>query len=326
MLFSAGRVAGVAFLCCIATGQTSAADSLNLPGYQGVQMTRGSQNHLLMSATINGHPATLLVDTGSDTSFLQADRAQAFGMRALGEETRRNGQNFALAPVNDLRAGNTSLGSSTFALYQASQLSGPVPGAGGKSADGLLGLDLLTRHKAVINCHTRQLFFKTDPNIRLDLASITKGLGFVQIGMEQNRNSAIISVPCKIRGRAGRLQVDTGAFLSGLDDEAVRSLGLQTTPSALTSRGLDGKIRPIDLAQVDDLTIGGLPIAPQKLVSMDVFARKKARRTYTAFNKIEYYMRRDISRPQPIFGLLGNELLDQRRAIIDLDRMALFLK
>lgn len=57
---------------------------------------------------------------------------------------------------------------------------------------------------------------------------------------------------------------------------------------------------------------------------MDLDGKKKQLRTYTGINRIEYYAPR--SSAERIIGVLGNELLDQRRAIIDLDSKSLFLK
>ncbi len=204
-------------------------------------------------------------------------------------------------------------------------MGGGVPGQLGKAADGLLGLDLLRRFGAVINCRTREVFFKTDPSARLGLATTTRAMGFAQIPiMKEARGN--LTVPCTMRGRAGRLVLDTGSFVTALDDHAVRSVNLATRPSPLTARGLDGRIRTIELADMDDLKIGALRIAPQPLAVMDLFGKNKPRRTFTGINRIEYYAQRHEPPGERLLGLLGNELLDQRHAIIDLGSMSLFLK
>ncbi|HSH39113.1 MAG TPA: retropepsin-like aspartic protease, partial [Chthoniobacterales bacterium] len=66
-------------------------ERLGNPAYDLVQMTRGPQNHLLVSAQVNGRPAMFLVDTGADVSFIRRDRAQAFGIAAEETEVRRRG-------------------------------------------------------------------------------------------------------------------------------------------------------------------------------------------------------------------------------------------
>lgn len=48
------------------------------------------------AATVDGHDATFLLDTGEDINFLQSDRAQVFGVGALGRQARSGGRWFEL--------------------------------------------------------------------------------------------------------------------------------------------------------------------------------------------------------------------------------------
>ena len=299
------------------------AQSTRLNGYEVVPLTRGSQNHLLAPGDVNGRAATFMVDTGAETSFLQADRAQSFGVRPTGTEARTGRRSFPVAAADNLRLGGMSLGATTFSLYRAAQLGGPVPGQRGRAADGMIGRDLLRRYKAIINCRSRQLFLKADAGARLDLASITRAEGFTAIPMEATARG--LTVPCSIAGRGGRLVVDTGAFLTGFDDDAARLLGLAGEPSAAKARSFEGRVRALQLVQVDDLRVGGVRIPPQKFVVMDLFTRKPLR-TYSGIGRIEFYSPRSAARGDRIYGLLGSELLDLHRAIIDLDSMTLFMK
>ncbi|MDQ3120367.1 MAG: aspartyl protease family protein [Verrucomicrobiota bacterium] len=293
--------------------------------YRSAPLARGPQNHLLLQARANGQPITFLLDTGADLSFLRADRARQFGVRLLGREGRSSGHSFPLGAVPDLEAGGVPLGESAFALYEIAQVGAAVPGQIGKEADGLLGLDLLRRLEAVIDCRAKRILFKTDPAARLGLENTTRAMGFTRIPIVEERRG-YLTVPCVLRGRAGRLVLDTGSFVTALDDQAVRAVHLTTRPSPLTARGLEGRVRPIGLTNVDDLKIGGLRIAPQPLAVMDLFGKNKPRRAYTGINRIELYSAARGPSGERLFGLLGNELLDQRRAIIDLGSMSLFLK
>jgi predicted aspartyl protease len=323
--FRRAALTGVTILALGFSASAEPLEQLNLPGYVGVQMTRGRQNHLTVPMQVNGKPANFLVDTGTDVSFFEATRGPAFNIAAQPEQVRRGGQLFPFGSIADLRAGGAVFGPTRVALYRIAQLRGSVPGPGGRPAEGVLGLDVLRRHRAVINCRTRQIFFQTDPAGRLDIGAATRGLGFARVGINEDRNGKL-SVPCRLAARSGKLSLDTGSFVSGLDDDAARLLGLPTTPTRLTARSFDGRVRPVFLAQVNDLTIGGVTIAPQKLAVLDVFQKGKPPRAFTGLNRIEYRTRRDATREPELFGLLGNELLDQRRAIIDLGSMSLFLK
>src|SRR4029079_4904537 len=79
--------------------------------------------------------------------------------------------------------------------------------------EGVLGLDLLTRHKAVINCLTKHVFFKVDQTRQMNLSSVAAAKKFTRIPLRRERNGAL-TVPYSIRGQPARLLVDTGAFIT----------------------------------------------------------------------------------------------------------------
>ena len=297
------------------------SERLATPAYDRVPLTRGPQNHLLAAAQVNGQPAILLVDTGADVSFIRRDRAQAFGIAIQTSEVRRRGRSFPLGSVASLTVGPAQLGSTTVALADASQFGGTAPGQ--RAADGVLGLDLLRRYRAIINCHTRELFLKTRPGAALELRAATAASGHTRIPLEQTRRGGI-TARCAIHGHRGKLLVDTGAFVTGFDDDGLRGRGIAMRPSTLTTRGIDGQVRPVQLAEITNLTIGSIRIAPQTFAVIDLYGKKKPLRTYTGVGQVEYY--RPFPAADRILGVLGNELLDQHRAIIDFGTLSLFMK
>ena len=325
MRASKGRfiTAAALLLLNVAATRPASAHGLQFPGYTGVQMTRGPQNHLLVQAQVNGRPASFLVDTGANLSFFRVDRAAAFGVTPSGAQKFRQGRAFPLASIRELAIGSIAFGTIEVALADSSQFRGTSSGAE-RSVDGVIGLDLLGRRRALINCHTRQLFLRTDSNRGINLGPVTASLGFKRIPLGETREGGL-TVPISLCGRRAQLIVDTGAFVTGFDDDALRAFNLATKPSNLTTRGFDGKIRPVQLARIEDLRIGNVPIAPQTFAVMDLYGKKKQQRAYTGINRIEYYAPRSPA-AERIVGVLGNELLDQRRVIIDLDSKSLFLK
>jgi predicted aspartyl protease len=312
--------------CLLIAAQPAAAEEkTTLAGYDAAQMARGPENHLLLRAKMNGKPVTLLLDTGAAVSFLRADRAPSLGVRPLGETIRTGGRAFPAGTVSDFQAGDVRLRELRFALYRQADVGGAVPGEAARAADGLFGLDLLRRSGAVINCHTRQVFFKKDGAPRLDLGRTMAGMGFRKVPIVTVRHDSL-AVPCHLSGRLGQMLLDTGAFVTALADDAVRAFTIKTVPSRLTARGFDGKVRPVELAQVNDLRIGDVAIPPQTFAVIDLFDSRKPVRAFTGINRIEVYAEKEYAPGDRIFGVLGNELLDQHRAIIDLGSMSLFLK
>ena len=137
--------------------------SPQLAGYKAVPVHYGPMNQMIMPVRINGQPANLLVDTGSIEIILDTDAAAIFGigpsprdMRYVGF-TEINGQLLPVAFMQSLTAGSMNFGSKPVVLRDS-----PRSGTGKAHVNGVLGLQTLLRHEAVINCRTRLVFFKVD--------------------------------------------------------------------------------------------------------------------------------------------------------------------
>ena len=229
-----------------------------------------------------------------------------------------NGKSFPVAAVK-FEAGNTVLGNTPMALYDPSQLGGPIPGAKGGAADGMIGLDVLKGHRAIIDYRSRQIFFRSGSAGGPDVAGLTR------IPIREDGRGCL-AVGANLRGRPGRFRIDTGASVTVLNEPALLAVGISSSPSKLTAAGFDGRVRPLALAQIDDLKIGGVPIAAQPLAVMDIFGNRPPPKTLRlGFQRVRGIERRD-SGGEPLFGLLGSDVLDARHAVIDLDSMTLFLK
>jgi len=104
-----------------------------------------------MSVRINGQCANLLVDTGSNQVILDAASAESFGVRPSQRDlrylqyTRINGQLLPVGFAQSLIAGSMNFGSTLVTLRDSSHSY-----IGDTRVDGVFGLDLLARYKAVI--------------------------------------------------------------------------------------------------------------------------------------------------------------------------------
>ena len=70
--------------------------------------------------------------------------------------------------------------------------------------DGVLGLNILLRYKAVINCRSQMVFFKVDQRRRTNLAAIAGPENFIRVPVNRAQNGAL-TVRCSVNGRIGRL-------------------------------------------------------------------------------------------------------------------------
>ena len=290
-----------------------------LVGYRVVPVHYGPPNKMIMSFRINGHSANLLVDTGASQLILDAAAAESFGIkpsqRNVVEEsaeginpgrysrfTQINGQDLPVGIAQSLTAGSMNFGSSPVALR-----SSKGSGAGNGRVDGILGLDILLRHKAVINCQTRLVFFKVDPARQMHLSAVASSAKFTRVPLSREENGAL-TVPCSIHGQSGRLLVDTGAFVTTFHESFLKSLQIASEPTRISARLPGGATRPIRAARINNLTVGNFKMPPNKcgVTTLPNFVREQGGAI--------------------VGGILGMDMLYICHAIIDLDSMSLFLK
>jgi predicted aspartyl protease len=279
-----------------------------LSGYKAVRVHYSPLNRMIMSVRINGQPANLLVDTGSSHIMLDADAATSFGVKPSQrgllyiQFSKINGQELPLGFAQSLTAGNMSFGSILVVLRNSSQ-----PDAGKTHIDGVLGLDLLTRHKAVINCRTKLIFFKVDQTRQVDLSSVTSAEKFTKIPLRREQNGAL-TVPCSIYGQPARLLVDTGAFITIFHEAFLKSVEIPMEATRVSAHFTRGTARKISAGQINDLKIGDFKMPPAKF-------------GVTALPNFTL-----VQGGPGISGILGMDTLYNRQGIIDLDSMNLFLK
>jgi len=165
----------------------------------------------------------------------------------------------------------------------------------------------LLRHKAIINCRTRLVFFKVDQSRHMNLIGVASSEKFRRVPIHREASGAL-TVPCSIHGQSGRLLVDTGAFVTTFPDTFFKSLGISSQPTRVSVRFPTGTTQRISAAQISDLKIGDfkVPAAKFGVATLPRFA-----------------LRQGGTR---ISGILGMDTLYISHAIIDLDGMNLFLK
>jgi predicted aspartyl protease len=279
-----------------------------LAGYKAVPVHYGPLNKMIMSVQINGQSANLLVDTGSNEIMLDADAAESFGVRPSQRGwryigfTEIGGQLLPVSFVQTLTAGAMNFGSSPVVLRNSIR-----SGRGNGRVDGVLGLQVLRRHKAVINCRTRLVFFKVDRARQMNLSSIATSQKFSRIPLYRE-DSGALTVPCSIRGKSTRLVVDTGAFVTTFDQTLFKSLGIASEPTRISAHFASGATKHMSAGRINDLTIGDFKVPPEK---------------FGAAALPGFALRQGATR---ISGILGMDTLYICHAIIDLDGMNLFLK
>src|SRR5262249_7782080 len=138
----------------------------------------------------------------------QAVPRQTFQAFRYIRYTQINGELLPVGFVQNVSAGGMNFGSSLVTLRSSTH---STSGTSVGHVDGMLGLDILLRHKALINCRTKLVFFKVDQRRQINLASAAAAEKFTRVLIQREENGAL-TVPCTIRGQPTRLLVDSGAF------------------------------------------------------------------------------------------------------------------
>jgi predicted aspartyl protease len=279
-----------------------------LSGYKAVRVHYSPVNKMIMSVRINGQRANLLVDTGSNQIILDAAAAASFGIKpsqgSLGyvRFTQVNGQELPVGFAQNLTAGSMSFGSLLVALRNSNYRA-----TGDGHVDGVLGLDLFTRHKAVINCRTKLVFLKVDQTRQMNLSSVAAAEKFTRVPLRRERSGAL-TVPCAIHGRPARLLVDTGSFITIFHEAFLKSVGIPVEATRVSAYFARGAARKVSAGQINDLKIGDFKTPPAKF-------------GVTALPNFTL-----VQGSAGISGILGMDTLYTYHAIIDFDGMNLFLR
>ena len=292
----------------LAFGSVNTGRPTQLGGYKVVQVHYGPFNKMIMSVRINGQPANLLVDTGASNVILDADVAASFDVKPSQRGlqylrfTQINGQAFPMGFAQSLTAGDMSFGSVLVTLRDSRH-----SGGGNAYVNGILGLDILDRYKAVINCRTKLVFFKIDPSRQLRLDAAASVEKFTRVPLRREANGSL-TAPCSIHGQPARLLVDTGAFVTTFAEPVFTSLGIGLQSTHVSANFPSGTRRKLGAARISDLRIGDFKVPSGKfgVATLPNFA-----------------LRQGSNR---MFGILGMDTLYNCQAIIDLDGMNLFLK
>lgn len=294
-------------------GQSTLSDVFK--GFRVVHLERGKRNHLLMRATLDGEALLLGVDTGAPVSVLNLRSRRRFSLGAVPPDSgipttmRIGGETVEIGMARNLQANGVRFGSGPVALFDLSRITSGELSTKSKvaSLDGIFGADILLQHRAVISCAHPRLYLPEIDSPDLGPLLTARGYEAVPLGGDAGH----LTVPCTINRTRYRLIVDTGAFATLLDTRLLKKQGIKSSELPFKTRNLHGDAATLHVARIKSLKIGNVDLRNRKIGSTDL-----ARFAGT----------HDDNGEAPIGGLLGNELLTQCRAYIDLNHGKLYLR
>ena len=281
-------------------------------GYGGAQFIQ-YRNTYRLPIIANGKPGDLTIDTGSPTSVIFKATLKKFGLNeeateevvhgAFGKGTEKVG----LTSIPKLAMGNCTLMNVRAAVVSD-------PNSGGLYriygiSDGLFGLREMLKYGAVLDISNHLLLVHAGGKVNgisEGIRSILTKQGYTPV--ELTIKGGHLYVPAVVNGAACRLVVDTGAFLTVLDEQFARRARLGGYNTGQYAQGFGTKARPIRVAQFPEFKVGDFVISNASVTITELDPALRG------------------SGDDPAVGLLGAEYLGMHGAVFDFNKGILYLR
>lgn len=310
LILAAGALSSVAH----GTVALSALDQYAVShGYAGAQFVQ-FQNTYRLPIIANGKAGDLTIDTGAPTSVIYKASLNKFGLTPKDTDIVVHGvfgkgsEKVGFVTIQKLAMGNCTLMNVKAAAISDPESGGLYRAYG--ASDGLFGLREMVRYGAVLDLANRLLLVHPggpakgiSPGIRSLLAS--QGYTPIDLAIVEDH----LRVGAMVNGTPCHLIVDTGAFLTTLDQQFARKARIGGYNSGQYAHGFGVKARPIQVAQFPEFKVGDFMIRNASVTISDLDP--------------ELLGRDEKSRAT---GLLGAEYLGLHGAIIDLNSSTLYLR
>lgn len=119
-----------------------------------------------------------------------------------------------------------------------------------------------------------------------------------------------ITVEARLRGRAVRFVVDTGAGVTCIDSAALPRFELELSVASRKGGGVGSSAMKMTYVARHDLKLAGVDLSAIKLISLDL-------------SHVNVGLKR--AKVQPIVGVLGADVLSGHQAVIDYARSSMLL-
>lgn len=307
--------AGLAFASYLFSAKVSTLTGMMVEqGFTVVPLKR-AHNQVYASCSLNGKSADLAVDTGSSHTLINSVNLKSLGLPLTKVEGDFYGgmgpaaKSVNAAEIKDFQVGAYHGGAHPAGAWDFSYQQRPGRGL---NMNGLLGIDFLYRHQAVIDCFQMNLFLKS-PSAPSSSAALSAGLragGCTEIPIHVARDG--LAVATRINGRSGYLILDTGAAVTYLREHAIADLNMRRgSISATTAVGImdvGKKVARVQMAYFTTMEIGSFNVPLQAVGVADLPTLRGG------------------GPGDVFFGYLGQDLLAYYVGIIDCHALKLYLR
>jgi predicted aspartyl protease len=234
----------------------------------GTSMSRSTGNHLFVTVRVNNRPAWFAVDTGAALSIVDTTKAKTLGLsKELGlvqvpRQIEVNNRTVPVAMVDSLYVGSDDLGSGPVALIDLRDFRAKLRGSGHQvTMDGIIGLDILQRYNAIIDCRNQRIYLETRGDNAQAILKRTKTGRYNAVPMRITHSGAL-----EVEGRIGRNRysfvVDTGGFATLVPSAVAQQNGIPVIRTTVNAKGIHSKERPVGLTIAPEFDLGNHALGP----------------------------------------------------------------
>jgi predicted aspartyl protease len=289
----------------------SCTQASEIPG--GVTLSRTTGNHLFVSVRVNNRPGWFAVDTGAALTIVDSSRANTFGVSGgtkvveLPRQIEVNDRVVPVAHIRSLQVGNEDLGSGPVALIDLRSFSARMRDSGNKvQMDGILGLDILERYRAIIDCAQRRIYLQSASTNSGDLLRRLSARRLRRVPLRIT-NSGALEVEGHIGNQRYSFVVDTGGFATLIPARVAAESAITLVGTSANAKGIHSKDRPVSVAIAPQLEIGRYNLG-SVVVGVTALPEGPEDLTY------------------PFGGLLGADFFFERNGIIDVGNRYLYFR
>jgi predicted aspartyl protease len=278
----------------------------------GVSLSRSTGNHLFVSVRVNDRPAWFAVDTGAALTIVDSNKAKTLGLASSGiievpKQIEVNNRTVPVAHIHSLYVGAENLGSGPVALIDLRDFRTKIRGSGNRvSMDGIIGLDILQRYNAVIDCRNQRIFLETPGTDPRSIVQYAVKNRYKAIPMRITHSGAL-----EVEGAIGvnrySFVVDTGGFATLIPSQVARQNGIPVIGTTVNAKGIHSKERPVGVTIAQQFALGRYPLGP---VLIGV----------TALPEGPDDLRHQFG------GLIGADFFFEHGGIIDIGKQTLYFK
>lgn len=282
-------------------------------GYGGAQFIQ-YQNTYRLPIIANGTPGDLTIDTGSPSSVIFTATLKKFGLAREGTNVDVHGafgkgtEKVGLTSIHQLAMGNCTLLNVRAAVVSDPQSGGLYRMYG--LTDGLFGLREMLKYGAVLDLSNHLLMVHPGgqmKGISEGIRSILTRQGYTPV--ELTVIGGHLHVSAVVNGTPCHLVVDTGAFLTVLDEEFARKARIGGYATGHYAEGFGTKARPIKVSQFPEFKVGDFMI----------------RNASVTITQLDPELLGGQAKDSAV-GLLGAEYLGLHGAVFDFNSGTLYLR